>query len=84
MRSCLHKSLALVKNGLIGIGGSAILVCSGQALAQQETEGSVVFCRRDSTVSITEYPKSTIPDGYSDLKTHDLNSDFRSPKNEVP
>jgi len=84
MRGCLHKSLALVKNCLIGVGGSAILACSGEALAQQENEASAVFCRRDSTVSITEYPKSTIPDGYSDLKTYELNSDFRSPKNEVP
>jgi hypothetical protein len=63
---------------------SASLVNAGPILAQQDTVNSNVFCKRDSTVSIAEYPKTSVPDGYSDLKIYELDSDFRSPKGDTP
>jgi hypothetical protein len=62
----------------------AVLICVASASAQEAAERTGVFCKRDSTVSIEEYTKTTVPDGYSDLKTYELNTDFRSPKNDVP
>lgn len=53
---------------------------SGQEIADK----SGVFCKRDATVSVEEFSKTTVPDGYSDLKTYELSSDFRAPKNDVP
>lgn len=80
-------SLKFIKSLFRSVGGltaAVMLISSGKAIAQQDAAGSSVFCRRDSTVSISEYPRTTIPDGYSDLQTYVLDSDFRSPKNDVP
>lgn len=57
---------------------------NSKALAQDGQTQSAVFCKRGSTISIEEYTKTGVPDGYSDLKTYELNSDFRNPKNDVP
>lgn len=49
-----------------------------------QTSSGNVFCDRSSTISVTEYPKTSVPDGYSDVQTYVLDSDFRSPKGDTP
>lgn len=74
-------------NYLASLAFAAVTVVHGATLAahgQQDSPSNAVFCKRDSTVSITEYSKTSLPDGYSDLKTYELRSDFRAPKNDVP
>jgi hypothetical protein len=80
----IAKSAKLLYASIAGAACSGLIFYSGPARAQQEAAGSSVFCRRDGIVSITEYPKKTIPDGYSDLKTYELDTDFRNPSNEIP
>lgn len=60
---------------------SASLLAAGNAYGDQSDS---VFCQRDSTVSVKEYPRGEVPDGYSDTQTYLLDSDFRSPKNDIP
>jgi hypothetical protein len=56
----------------------------GHQSANAQTGSKNVFCDRNSTISINEYPKSGAPDGYSDVQTYMLDSDFRSPKGDTP
>jgi hypothetical protein len=65
----------------IALLGAGIL---GQKPADAQPASKDVFCDRNSTISINEYPKSGIPDGYSDVQTYMLDSDFRSPKGDTP
>jgi hypothetical protein len=65
----------------IAIVGAAA-ICNQPASAQNASRN--VFCDRSSTVSVEEYPRTTVPDGYSDVQTYMLDSDFRSPKGDTP
>ena len=84
MKSHNSKLIKLLFASMAATVGSSALFYSGDAFAQQGDASGNVFCRRDGTVSIAEYPKKTVPDGYSDLKTYELNTDFRSPSNDIP
>jgi hypothetical protein len=65
----------------ITIAGAGV-ICSQPASAQNASRN--VFCDRNSTVSVEEYPRTAVPDGYSDIQTYMLDSDFRSPKGDTP
>ncbi len=43
-----------------------------------------VFCKKRNSISIKEYSKLGIPEGYSDIDTHVLDKDFRHPKPKIP
>ena len=43
-----------------------------------------VFCEKNLKSTVTRVGKSVLPQGYSDLKDIQLNSDFRFPKNDLP
>lgn len=74
------KKLVCYAFAIAAIGTSA--TTSMPALADSQSKD--VFCNRNSTISISEYPKGEIPDGYGDVQTYVMDSDFRSPKNDIP
>jgi len=64
--------------------GAAALCIQLPSLAQSQDQDSSVFCSRGTSARVTKYPRTTVPDGYSDLQTYMLDSDFRSPSNSTP
>jgi hypothetical protein len=42
-----------------------------------------VLCKRRS-VGVTKYKKLSVPDGYDNVETYMLDSDFRKPANDIP
>ena len=51
---------------------------------EKSTNQNQVFCEERKTISINEYPKLDIPEGFSDIDTHVLDKDFRHPKPKIP
>ncbi len=73
-----------MKNSLSALAAISFAIAMPGLAVNAQERNNQVFCSRENTVSIAEFPKTTIPDGYSDLQTYEMDSDFRNPKNDVP
>jgi hypothetical protein len=71
-----------VRSALFALFASISSILAPVTASAQDSPS--VYCQRDSTVSIKEYPSQGVPDGYSDVQTYMLDSDFRSPRGDVP
>ena len=69
---------------LAALAGAAALCLQLPSLAQSQNQEASVFCSRGSTSAVSKYPRTSVPDGYSDLQTYMLDTDFRAPSNSVP
>ena len=65
------------------IAGLIVHVSPANANDKSTLENQV-FCKERNKISINEYPKLGIPEGFSDVETHVLDKDFRHPKPKIP